>query len=92
MGFAGHLVLSNASRARNISTLFFMLEWDQYALHKNCTGTCYAEFVFWHPVGSTGRPRSAFQSIRVTKHRHNIFQARVGTMQLAQKTRSDTLR
>jgi hypothetical protein len=38
MGFAGHLVLSDASRARNISTLFFMLEWDQYALHKNCTG------------------------------------------------------
>jgi hypothetical protein len=54
VGFACHVVHSGASGARNIDTLFFMLEWDQYGFNKKCIGTCYAELLFLHPAGSTG--------------------------------------
>jgi hypothetical protein len=37
-----------------INTLFFMLEWDRYALDKRCVRTRYAELVFFHLVGSAG--------------------------------------
>jgi hypothetical protein len=34
--------------------LFFMLGWDQFEFNEKCTKTRYAEFVFLHPMGSTG--------------------------------------
>jgi hypothetical protein len=48
----GHVVHSGAFGAQNINALFFMLGWDWYGFDKNCAGTCYAEFVFLHLVGS----------------------------------------
>jgi hypothetical protein len=54
MGSMGHIVHSGASGARIIDALFFMLRWDWYGLHKRHAGTCYANHVFLHPMGSAG--------------------------------------
>jgi hypothetical protein len=35
-----------------VDTLFFMLGYDWYKLHKNCDGTHYVNFLFLHLVGS----------------------------------------
>jgi hypothetical protein len=48
------LLLSNASGAQDVNTLFFMLRWDRYGFHKKCAGTCYAKLVFFHPVVFAG--------------------------------------
>jgi hypothetical protein len=50
----GHVVHFGAFGAQNINALFFMLGWDWYGFDKNCARTCYAELVFFHPVGSAG--------------------------------------
>jgi hypothetical protein len=47
-------VHSNVFGARNVDTLFFILEWDRYGFHKNSIGTSYVELMFLHPVGSAG--------------------------------------
>jgi hypothetical protein len=39
-------------RVRNVDELFFMFRWDRYGFNKNRTGTCYAEHVFLHRLGS----------------------------------------
>jgi hypothetical protein len=51
---ASHVVRSDASRARNVNTLFFMLEWDWCCFHKKRIRTIYVELVFLHPVGHVG--------------------------------------
>jgi hypothetical protein len=40
------------SRAWNADALLFTLGWDQYGLHKNRVGTCYAKLVLLHLVRS----------------------------------------
>jgi hypothetical protein len=52
--YAGNIVHSGASGARNIEAFFFMFRWPQYGLNKKRTGTRYTELVFLHPVGSAG--------------------------------------
>jgi hypothetical protein len=54
VGSAGHVVHSDASRARNVDTLFLMLGWDRYGIHIKCAGTRYAKLMFLYPVGSAG--------------------------------------
>jgi hypothetical protein len=41
-------VHSRTPGPRNVDTLFFMLGWDWYILHKKCDETRYAELVFLH--------------------------------------------
>jgi hypothetical protein len=53
VGSAGHILHSRVSGARNIDTLFFMLELARWGLHKKRARTRYAKLVFLHPVGST---------------------------------------
>jgi tetrahydromethanopterin S-methyltransferase subunit E len=52
LGSTIHIVYSSASGVRNVDALFFMLVWVCSCFDKNCTGTCYAEVVFLHPIGS----------------------------------------
>jgi hypothetical protein len=52
VGFAGHVLHSRASVARNLDALFFLLRWARCGFHKKLTGTQYAELVFLHLVGS----------------------------------------
>jgi hypothetical protein len=47
VGYAGHVVLSDAFMSQNDDTLFFLPGWDQYRLHKSTH-----EHVFFHPAGS----------------------------------------
>jgi hypothetical protein len=54
VGVAGHVMHSSVSGAQNVDTLFFMLEWAWYGLHRKHARTRYAKIVFLHPVGSAG--------------------------------------
>jgi hypothetical protein len=50
----GHVVHSSAFREQNISTLFFMLVWDQYGFDKKCVRTPYNELMFLHLIVFAG--------------------------------------
>jgi hypothetical protein len=52
--FAGHVVNSGVSGARNFDTLLFMLGWARCGFHKKCSGTHWTELTFLHHVGSVG--------------------------------------
>jgi hypothetical protein len=39
---------------QNLDALFFILGWARCGFPKKGAGTCDAELVLWHPVGSTG--------------------------------------
>jgi hypothetical protein len=47
----GHVMLSSASGAQNITALLFIFGWDRFIFNKKRFGTCYAELVFLHAVG-----------------------------------------
>jgi hypothetical protein len=54
VGSVGHIVLSGASRLRNLDTVFFVLRWVQRSFHKKRVGRCCTKLVFLHLVGSAG--------------------------------------
>jgi hypothetical protein len=54
VGSAGHAVHFDASGARNICTLFFIIRCKQYRFLKKCARTRYAKLVFLHLVGFVG--------------------------------------
>jgi hypothetical protein len=85
MGSMGHVVYSGASGSRNVGTLFFILRWDQCGFHKKRVGTCYAELVFLHSVGSVGHVvhSGACQGV---KHRCTIFHGLVASVSILQKS------
>jgi hypothetical protein len=47
VGFAGHVVHSGASGARNVDALYFMLGGSGAVFIKKCTWTYYPELVFF---------------------------------------------
>jgi hypothetical protein len=69
--FAGRVVHSGASVARNVIALIFMLKWDWYGFDKKRVRTRYAELVSC----------SAFRCVQGVKCRHTIFHTRVGPVQ-----------
>jgi hypothetical protein len=54
VGYVGHVVHSDASRARNVDVQFSVLGWTLCGFHEKRTGTSYAELMFFHPVGGVG--------------------------------------
>jgi hypothetical protein len=64
--FAGHVVHSGASGARNVIALIFMLTWDRYGFNKKCVGTRYAELVCFQSGGIHGSC-SAFGCVQGAK-------------------------
>jgi hypothetical protein len=51
VGSVCRIVHTDAFGDRNVDALFFMLRWDRYRFNKNRPRTCYAKYVFVHPVG-----------------------------------------
>jgi hypothetical protein len=62
----GNVVHSDASGARNIDTLFLLLERDRYEFKKQSDGTEYDKLVFLHLVGSMGDVVHSSESGRKT--------------------------
>jgi hypothetical protein len=51
VGYAGHVVHSDAYEARNVDALLFMLGWVVYGFYKMRDGTPYAKLVSLHLMG-----------------------------------------
>jgi hypothetical protein len=54
VGYAGHIMNSSVSQAREVDAAFFLLMWALCDFHKKHAGTNYAQLVFLHPVGFVG--------------------------------------
>jgi hypothetical protein len=79
VGSTGHIVQSDASRPRNIDTLFFMLLWAQWSFPKKHDDKLRRTCVF-ASGGICGSP-SVFRSMWAGEHRPTIFHAQVGPVQ-----------
>jgi crotonobetainyl-CoA:carnitine CoA-transferase CaiB-like acyl-CoA transferase len=90
VGYAGHVMHSGVSGARNIDVLFFMLRLDRFGFHKKHVGTRYDEHVFLHPVGFAGHIVDSRAS--GVRNVDSIIQAQVGPERIPQKSCWDTLR
>jgi hypothetical protein len=56
VGFAGHVVHSDASGPRNVNALFFIFVWDRYRFHKKCSGKKRRHIIFHAYVGQVRIP------------------------------------
>jgi hypothetical protein len=78
----GHIVHYGAS-GTHVDALFFLLWWDQYAMHKNVSGHHTPNFCF--ASGGIYRSRGAFLCLQGAKPRCTIFCARAGLARFHKK-------
>jgi hypothetical protein len=76
-------------RAMKRRRTIFMLGWGWYGFDKKCIGTRYAELMFLHPVGSTGRIVHSGASGRETSTYYFLCLGGAGAVSI--KMRRDTL-
>jgi hypothetical protein len=85
--YAGHVVHSGASEARNVDALFLMLVWDWCKFNKNARGHVMPNLCF--ASSRIYASRCALRCVRGVKRRSTIFLARVGPVHILEKAHRD---
>jgi hypothetical protein len=89
VGYAGHIVHSDASEVQNVDVIFFMLVWSSTGSTKSAPGHVTSNLCF--ASGRICRSLSTLWLVHGAKLRRFILLARVGPVRIPEKARRDTL-